>query len=44
MLKFLLFAYILGNFEICSHKCTIKALGFPLLCIFDNAIPADQIC
>ena len=38
MLMFLRFVFMLGNFEICSHNCMVEAL-----CIFDNAIPADQI-
>ena len=44
MVMFLLFAFILGNFEVCSQNYTVKALSFLLLCIFDNAIPADQMC
>ena len=44
MLKFVLFAFILENVKICSHNCTVEALCFQLLCIFDNAISADQIC
>ena len=43
MLKFLPFAFILQNFESCSHNCIVEALCVLLQCIFDNAIPADQI-
>ena len=43
MFTFLFFAFILGNFVICSRNCIVIDPMLPTIMHFDNAIPAGQM-